>query len=185
MHSCNLTGGRGRSIAWVAAGLLFFIVGVAVPGVAVAVEEQAESAEETTSITADRMDAVKSENRVKFYGNVIVLQKDFTLHSNELTVYYTPDGKDVKEIIAVGGVRIVQPLREATSEKAVYRRGERVLILTGNPVVKQERDRVSGMRIIFYLDEEKSIVEGSGEERVKAVIHPGKSGTLFEGQERE
>ncbi|MCK5308441.1 MAG: hypothetical protein KAJ73_07520, partial [Zetaproteobacteria bacterium] len=91
-----------------------------------ATEGEGGGEDESTRITADRMDAVRGDNMVIFSGNVVVSQRDFTLHSNKLTVYYTPGGGEVREIVAVGGVRIVQPEREATSEKAVYRRGERV-----------------------------------------------------------
>jgi lipopolysaccharide export system protein LptA len=44
---------------------------------------------------------------------------------------------------------------------------------------------VSGVKITFYLDEDKSIVEGDERKRVNAVFHPGKSGNLLEGRERE
>jgi len=135
----------------------------------------------STTITADRMDAMRGDNMVIFTGNVVVSQQDFTLHSNKLTAYYTPGGREIREIVAVGEVRIIQPDREATSGKAVYRRGERILILTESPVVRQGNDRVSGVKITFYLDEERSIVEGDEHERVNAVFHPGKSGNLFEG----
>ncbi|MFQ5329405.1 MAG: lipopolysaccharide transport periplasmic protein LptA [Thermodesulfobacteriota bacterium] len=139
----------------------------------------------STRITADRMDAVRGDNMVIFTGSVVVSQKDFTLHSNKLTAYYTPGGREIREIVAVGEVRIIQPDREATSGKAVYMRGERVLILTENPVVKQGNDRVSGVKITFYLDEDRSIVEGDEQKRVNAVFHPGKSGNLFEGGMRK
>lgn len=185
MHSCNLQAVSSRTAGWVYAGILFCLVIFSFPTLLSATEGEGGGEDESTRITADRMDAVRGDNMVIFSGNVVVSQRDFTLHSNKLTVYYTPGGGEVREIVAVGGVRIVQPEREATSEKAVYRRGERVLILTENPIVRQGSDMVSGVKITFYLDEDKSIVEGDEQKRVNAVFHPGKSGDLFEGRERE
>ena len=182
MHSCNK---GGRTLRRAATGLLLLVIICASPGHGADTGKRDGGEAESTTITADRMDAVRGENRVTFYGSVAVSQKEFSLKSEKVTVFYTAGGGEVSTIVAEGKVHIVQPEREATSEKAVYKRGERLLVLTGNPVVRQGKDRVGGVKITFHLDEDKSIVEGGEGRRVKAVIHPGESGALFEGRAKE
>ena len=46
------------------------------------------------------------------------------------------------------------------------------MILTGNPVVKQGGDFVEGSRAILFLNENRSIIEGSEKSRVRAVLSP-------------
>ncbi len=163
----------------------FCMLDIVNPVLAIPLDSMSEGeATDLTKITADRMDAVKRDKLVKFQGNVIVTQKDFTMYSNELFVYYSGE-QDIKEIIAIGNVRIIQDNRTAKSGKAVYKRTERTLILTDNPVVKQGKDTVSGVRIIFYLDQDKSIVEGDEDQRVNVVIYPKEGSSKEKQQERE
>ena len=117
------------------------------------------------------MEARKKENLVIFKGDVKAEQKDYTLYAKELYVYYA-DGKEIKEMIAIGNVRIVQLNKVATGEKAVYTRENRTVILTGRPQVKEDCDVVKGDKITIFLDEDKSLVEGGANNRVKAVVHP-------------
>lgn len=135
-----------------------------------------ESREEPITITSNKMDADRKAKLVIFRGDVVAQQKDFTIYSDELYVYYN-EGEDVREIIAVGNVKITQPNRIATGERAVYERGEGKVTLTGNPQVRQGPDTVKGTKITVFLDEDKGLVEGTGEERVKAVIFPKKGST--------
>ncbi|MBI5875880.1 MAG: lipopolysaccharide transport periplasmic protein LptA [Deltaproteobacteria bacterium] len=123
------------------------------------------------TITSNNMEARKKENLVIFKGDVKAEQKDYTLYSKELYVYYA-DGKEIKEMIATGDVRIVQLNKTATGEKAVYTRENRAVVLTGNPQVEQDCDVVKGDKITIFLDEDKSLVEGSADNRVKAVVNP-------------
>lgn len=123
------------------------------------------------TITSNNMEARKKENLVIFKGDVKAEQKDYTLYSKELYVYYA-DGQEIKEMIATGNVRIVQLNKVATGEKAVYTRENRTVVLTGNPQAEQDCDIVKGDKITIYLDEDKSLVEGGANNRVKAVVHP-------------
>src|SRR3990170_4129041 len=116
-------------------------------------------ANQPITITSNNMEARKKENLVIFRGDVVAQQKDYTLYSRELHVYYA-DGQEIKEMIATGDVRIVQSDKVATGEKAVYTKVNRAVVLTGNPQVEQDCDVVKGEKIIIYLDEDKSVVAG-------------------------
>lgn len=69
-------------------------------------------------------------------------------------------GRSVKQIEATGHVRIEKETGNATSNKAVFDNSRRVVTLTGDPVAWEKGTRVSGEKIVIYLDEDRSVVEG-------------------------
>jgi lipopolysaccharide export system protein LptA len=81
------------------------------------------------------------------------------------------------EIVAAGHVRMDDGTRTATSGRAVFEQSARTVVLTENPVLHEGTNEVVGDRVIVYLDENRSVVEG-GRKRVKAVLYPSKDGGL-------
>jgi lipopolysaccharide export system protein LptA len=79
----------------------------------------------------------------------------------------------VKEIIATGTVRIDQGTRYATGGKAVFDQTSRTVVLTENPVLHDGPNEVAGDKVIVFIDDNRSVVEG-GRKRVKAVVFPSK-----------
>ena len=63
-------------------------------------------------------------------------------------------GRSVKQIEATGHVRIEKETGNATSNKAVFDNIRRVVTLTGDPVAWEKGTRVSGEKIMIYLDED-------------------------------
>lgn len=85
-----------------------------------------------------------------------------------------PTGRDasrVREIVAEGSVRIDQGPRWAVGGRAVFDQIHRTLVLTQDPVLHDGQNQVAGDRVIVFLDEDRSVVEG-GQQRVKAVLVP-------------
>jgi lipopolysaccharide export system protein LptA len=83
----------------------------------------------------------------------------------------------VKEIVATGSVRIDQGTRFATGGKAVFDQTSRTVVLTENPVLHDGPNEVAGDRVVVFVDENRSVVEG-GRKRVKAVVFPNKQDTV-------
>ena len=77
----------------------------------------------------------------------------------------------VQEIVATGSVRIDQGPRWATGGRAVFDQSQRTIVLSENPVLHDGPNEVQGDRVVVYLDEDRSVVEG-GRKRVKAVLYP-------------
>jgi lipopolysaccharide export system protein LptA len=77
----------------------------------------------------------------------------------------------VREIVAQGSVRIDQGTRWAVGGRAVFDQSARTFILTDNPVLHDGPNEVAGDRVVVFLDEDRSVVEG-GRKRVKAVLYP-------------
>ncbi|MGH7233110.1 MAG: LptA/OstA family protein [Nitrospiraceae bacterium] len=68
--------------------------------------------------------------------------------------------RSVSMIEATGRVRIVKEDGQATCRKAIYHGDEDKIVLTGDPVAWQKGTRVTGQKIIMYLAEDRSVVEG-------------------------
>ena len=123
-------------------------------------------------IVSDTVEANQKENMVTFKGNVVAKQEDTTLYANTLVILYEPDTKKVKEIRAIGNVKIVQLDRRATGQKATFQQEEDKLVLDGDAVVREGENEIRGERVIFYVSEERSIVEGGKGSRVSTRITP-------------
>ena len=81
-------------------------------------------------------------------------------------------GNEIREIVALGNVKIYEGDRLATGNKAVLDNREQKIILTGQPKVWQGKDMVSGEKITVFLNEDRSIVEGGPDRRVEVILHP-------------
>lgn len=128
-------------------------------------------------ITADHLDADDSKQVLVFSGAVQAQQGDVFIYAKTMTVHYaaaTAKGskRDITQVVADGDVRIVQTGRTATGRHAVFDRVDGKITLTGDPRVVEGENNVSGERIIVYLNDNRSIVEG-GKQRVRAMFVPG------------
>ena len=123
-------------------------------------------------ITSDGVEANQKQNRVTFSGNVVAKQGDTTLYCNTLVILYDPDTKKLKEMVATGNVKIVQLERRATSQRATFQQEENKAILDGDAVIREGENVIRGERVIFYVDEERSVVESGKGGRVSTHITP-------------
>lgn len=141
------------------------------------------------TIEADRMETSKEQASVLFTGNVQATQGNLVINADEMTVLYTraavkPEGSSaerqgpltqkIEKIIARGNVKVVQEDWVAAGDTMDFNAGERIVILAGNAKAWQDKNMVSGEKIVLYLNEGKSVVEKSEEEdgRVRAFIYP-------------
>lgn len=123
-------------------------------------------------ITADWMEVDQTKNTIVYKGRVVTVQTDMTMRSEILTAYIDPETKKMKQIIAEGKVNATQGNRVATGEKAVFDDTAKTVTLTGSPVMRQGNSQVSGVKIIYYTEQDKSVTEGDGKVRVQATIFP-------------
>lgn len=169
----GLTGFRVMGLK-VSAGLLIAVVFLAASsGLSGAAGKDSKiTAKKQVTITSDTMEALSEQNIVIFKGNVVAVE-DFTICSDELYIHYD-ENKDISEIEAGGNVRIFQDNKTSTSDRAVYSRIDRKVVLTGKPQVKQCTDTIKGDRITVFLDKDNAMVESDSGGRVRAVIMPEK-----------
>jgi lipopolysaccharide export system protein LptA len=125
-------------------------------------------------IASDTVEGDQKQNTVSFKGNVIAKQGDITIQTDLMVVFYDPETKKLKEIIAHGNVRVVQADRRATSRKATFHQNENKVVLDGDVVIREGDNVLRGERVTYYIDEERSVVEGAKGSRVSTTITPPK-----------
>ena len=79
----------------------------------------------------------------------------------------TVSNRSVSRMEATGHVKIEKENGNATCQRAEYFIDEDKIVLTGNPVAWEKGTRVSGERIIMYLKEDRSVVEGGSHIRIE------------------
>jgi lipopolysaccharide export system protein LptA len=118
-------------------------------------------------IKADSLSLDYKNNLVEFDGGVHATQSGTILTSKSLKVIYGAKFGDIKQVIALGDVKMTQGGRWATGQQAVLDEQKHTVEMTGQPVIHDGPDSVAGKRIIIYLDSEKSFVD-----QATAVIFP-------------
>lgn len=122
------------------------------------------------TVEADHMSSMEKDSSVLFKGDVDARQGDVRIRSDEMTVFYTPKGEEkagskkvtqqVEKMINVGNVEITRGEWLGTSTKSIYLSKERQFILIGDAKAWEGQNMVSGEKIIYYIDEERSEVVG-------------------------
>jgi len=150
-------------------GLL--LVGLSLP--VVAQDLPGGPSSEPVKVTADRLEADDTTRTLKFAGNAIARQGDVSIASDQLTIEYLGEERQVKQIVAEGNVKIVQGDRVATGQRAVYDRLQEQIILSGSPMVTEGPNSVRGDEIVLFMDGRRSLIKGGPSGRVQAVFQPG------------
>lgn len=128
------------------------------------------------TIKSDQLQADNKGKQAIFIGKVVARQDDVTIYADRLEIFYGESSEEVDKIVAIGNVRILQTNRVGTGGHAVYESKLGKITLTVNPRVTQDKDTITGKVITYYVDEDRSEVQGGENARVEAVIHP-KSGS--------
>jgi lipopolysaccharide export system protein LptA len=144
---------------------------------------------EPITITSDNLEYEYKDGVIVYRGDVLAVQGEVKIRSNELRITLvkteSPKGSDaaatgplagpssskLQAVVASGNVRIDQGTRWAVGGKATFDQKNRTLVLTENPVLHDGPNEVAGDRVVVYLDQDRSVVEG-GRRRVKAVLFP-------------
>jgi lipopolysaccharide export system protein LptA len=134
------------------------------------------------TVTAKTLEYDYKANVVTYRGNVQATQGNVKLQSDALEIRLVSarsEDRDpnvervaLQQVVATGAVRIDQGTRWATGGRAVFDQDKRILSLTEQPVLHDGPNEIAGDRVVVYLDEDRSVVEG-GRGRVKAVLFPG------------
>jgi lipopolysaccharide export system protein LptA len=125
------------------------------------------------TIDADQLENLQKEGLVVFTGNVVATQNSSTQYSDRMEVYLDSKGEGIVRTVSSGNVKIItRDCKIGTARRAEYYDAEQRVVLAGNARVWQEDNVVTGERITIFLAEDRSVVEGGKQERVKAVFYP-------------
>ena len=123
-------------------------------------------------ITSEKMISEKRANMFVFLDNVVAVFGKTVMNSDRLEVYGGENQNSVKEIVAIGNVKIVTEKRIITSERAVfYQEGQRI-VFTGKPMVEEDKNIIVGEKIEYFFEKEDMIVTGGKLQKAFVVLYP-------------
>ncbi|MFN3481086.1 MAG: LptA/OstA family protein [Thermodesulfovibrionales bacterium] len=111
-------------------------------------------------ITSTTLTADNKARTALFEGSVIAKSENMTLYSDSMLVYYTETGK-ITKIEATGHIKLIKGERVITSDSAIYLAGEEKVIFTGEPRAMEGSSIVTGTKMTYFLNDDRSIVENS------------------------
>ncbi len=154
--------------------LLAVIAGLTIAGAnaqetVLAFEGLRSASSEPVEITADRLEASQKDATAVFTGHVLVVQGGMRLSSDSLRVDYTQGAKQqIDQMVATGNVLMSTPSEAAEAAEAAYSLKDHTLVLTGNVLLTQAGNVMSGGTLTVDLDSGTGRMSG----RVKTVLQP-------------
>jgi len=109
-------------------------------------------------IEAGHLEVLPGQGEARFSMGVVVRQANFTLRCASIVARYDKKNR-VETLEASGDVRVEADGWSAVAERARYERATETLSLTGQPTLSREKDVLHGERIVFWLAEERMVVE--------------------------
>ncbi|MHA6287701.1 LptA/OstA family protein [Maricaulis sp. CAU 1757] len=140
-------------------------------------------------IRADHFDAFNSERRVIYtgseeFGPVRIFQGTSSLEADRVEIFFNGAGSttgtgpagswgNVERIVATGHVLYVTPEQRARGDRGEYEMESETITLTGDVVITQGENVITGSRFVTNLVTGNSTFGSSGDgERVRSVIMP-------------
>jgi len=130
-----------------------FAVGMALGGdfnAAAATKTVTKTADQNIGVSSDRFVADLNGKTGTFVGNVLVTQGDVRMRANQVRIT-SVDGKADK-VTATGDVVVNSPASgTATGDVGIYSVGPRTVLMSGNVVLKREKDVMRGAQLTVNL----------------------------------
>lgn len=153
-----------------------------VPARASTNEPHAAAAPQPTIVTSEKLSVDYLNNIGTFTGNVLVIDPRITVRADQMIVWFeratnaVPEtsrggelgGRQLRRILARGGVVITVDDRKAKAEEAEYTAQDGRVVLTGHPELDAPDGKVSGETIVFWRDSKKIEVES----RTRLLFYP-------------
>lgn len=124
-------------------------------------------------ITADQLTVDQTAGSAVFEGNVVAGQGEMRLSAGRVQVEYatengTPTG-EIERLLASGGVTLVNGAEQAEARDAVYAVGSSEIIMSGDVILTQGQNALSGEKLIVDLTSGQARMVG----RVRTIFQTG------------
>lgn len=138
-------------------------------------------------ITSDTLEVDQEAGTATFTGNVVAIQKDINLKSQKMIVHYTKsdekgpqDGSNsISKIEVIEKVFLSTPQEAAQGDRGLYDVVSDTIHLSGNVVLKKDKNIVRGTALVYNMKTGKSRISsggatqsGSSGGRVKGLFVP-------------
>jgi lipopolysaccharide export system protein LptA len=128
------------------------------------------------TVRADYLEYLDQGRRARYRGNVRLLTENTALQSDRLDVYFTHgdtvEGSTVDHAEAEGHVKVTQPGRHGSGDRAEYFAGPGKVVLTGGPpsLYDEEKGFTTGQSLTFFIHDDRLFVDG-GEKSPSLTKH--------------
>lgn len=158
------------------AGLCLAVV-IAVAPLPSAAQEVAFSglkADPTQPVTvdADNLTVNQGDGSALFTGKVVVVQGDMKLSADRVQVEYAQGQSAIESLHATGNVILASPTEAARANEALYTIGTGQVVMTGNVLLTQGENTMSGQKLVVNLSTGIGTMGG----RVSTTFTPGQKG---------
>lgn len=113
------------------------------------------------TITSGTLTADNLARTALFEQAVIARTAHMTMYADRMLVHYDRESGNVTRIDVSGTVRVTMANRVITSRDAVYYAGEEKIIFAGEPRAVEGENVVTGTKMIYLMNEDRFLVEGS------------------------
>ncbi len=121
-------------------------------------------------VTADSLAVNQADGSATFTGNVVVGQGDMRLSAATVRVEYGAGGTSkIERLHASGGVTLVNATEAAEAREAVYTIASGQIVLTGDVLLTQGQNVMSGQKLTVDLKTGTGAMDG----RVRTILQPG------------
>ena len=123
-------------------------------------------------VTADEFSVDQSNGQAVFAGNVLVVQGEVRLSAGSVTIEYAQDNaapNGISRLLAEGGVTFVTATDAAEAQGAVYSVADGTVTMSGDVILTQGQNAISGDRLVVNLTSGTGRMEG----RVRTVFSSG------------
>jgi len=129
-------------------------------------------------ISADSLQADLNAKSVTYTGNVIVTQADMKLRANSVKVTTVNDKAD--KVLASGNVVVDSPKSGiVTGDNGVYSIVPRTVVMTGNVVLKKDKNVVRGTQLTVNLATGQAVLGGGVKSQTPGSTQGGRVQGVF------
>ena len=130
-----------------------------------------EGKEQIIEISSKKMLYDPEKNIVLFQEEGVLKAQDFDFEAQLISVYLEENGEDMKKAVAQGQVTTRQTSVEGKGKEAVYDPKEESIVLSGKPILVDEKMGVTEAdKLTFHLADSKILIENKGQKRSLTVI---------------
>lgn len=126
-------------------------------------------------VTADHLSADAKQNRAVYSGHVELRQGNMSILAQQVTI--EGGQKNLQRVVATGNpVHLQQLNRRGEARQVIYEPQKDAVTLLGGARLWEGKDEVSGERIVYFLQQQRTEVSSGGQGRVKSVFYPKQQG---------
>ena len=124
------------------------------------------------NIISNKLNIDMNERRSIFTGNVYAQNHQYEIWSDKIIIDLKKDKDEIKEFSASGNVKILRLIEgtEIYGDMAKYSLEQENMVITGNVIVLENGNKVTGNKLTVDLKNSSSIMTGSELNREEALI---------------